>query len=293
MTAKKSITRDISYASAARSRGARTLIRVLENATGRLSLIRRADGYEQDIARGRSFWQVMPERYGLRLEVTRGALADIPARGPLVVIANHPFGILDGLMMGHLLDTVRGEFRILANAVFRKAPDLDRVLLPISFDPGPEAIAANLETRARALSWLREGGAVGVFPGGTVSTAARPFGRPFDPGWRRFTARMIAKSGATVVPIHFEGQNSRLFQIASHLHYTLRLGLLIKEFRARVDAPVRIAIGDPIPPSALAHLHGDPAAMMAHLRAATYALSPALPQGAPLGYEFEDHHRDR
>ncbi|MFM1862710.1 MAG: lysophospholipid acyltransferase family protein [Gemmobacter sp.] len=293
MTAARSITRDISYASAARSRGARTLIRVLENATGRLSLIRRADGYEADIARGRSFWQVMPERYGLRLEVTRGALADIPAQGPLVVIANHPFGILDGLMMGHLLDTVRGDFRILANAVFRKAPDLDRVLLPISFDPGPEAVAANLGTRARALGWLREGGAVGVFPGGTVSTAARPFGRPFDPGWRRFTARMIAKSGATVVPVFFEGQNSRLFQIASHMHYTLRLGLLIKEFRARVDAPVRIAIGAPIPPAALAHLHGDPGAMMAHLRAATYALSPGLPQGAPLGYEFEDHHRDR
>lgn len=292
MTAQRSLTRDISYASAARTPSARALIRVLENATGRLTLIRRAAGYETEIARGRSFWQVLPERYGLRFDVARGAIADIPAEGPLVLIANHPFGILDGLMMGHLLDTVRGDFRILANAVFRKAPDLDRVLLPISFDPGPEAIARNIETRARTLAWLRAGGAVGVFPGGTVSTAARPFGRPFDPCWRRFTARMIAKSGATVVPIFFEGHNSRLFQLASHLHYTLRLGLLINEFRARVDTPVRIAIGAPIPPSALAHLHADPAAMMAHLRRATYALSPSLPEGAPLGYEFEENHRD-
>jgi putative hemolysin len=293
MPAQTSLTRDISYASSARTRGARALIRVLENATGRLSLIRRAAGYEAEIARGRSFWQVLPERYGLRLDVTAGSLADIPTEGPLVVIANHPFGILDGLMMGHLLDTLRGDFRILANAVFRKAPDLDRVLLPISFDPGADAVARNIETRARTLAWLRAGGAVGVFPGGTVSTAARPFGRPFDPGWRRFTARMIAKSGATVVPIFFEGHNSRLFQIASHLHYSLRLGLLIKEFRTRVDAPVRIAVGAPIGPEALVHLYHDPAAMMAHLRRITYALSPALPEGAPLGYEFEESHRDR
>ena len=111
------VTRDISYAPSARSRGGRVLIRAIENATGRLSLIRRAAGYEADMAQGRSFWQVIPERYGLSLEVVGGSPQAIPAEGPLILIANHPFGILDGLMMGHLLDLVRGDFRILANAV--------------------------------------------------------------------------------------------------------------------------------------------------------------------------------
>ena len=104
----------------------------------------------------------------------------------------------------------------------------------------------NLETRKEALSYLADGGAIGVFPGGTVSTSARLFSTPLDPGWRSFTAKMIAKSGATVVPIYFEGANSRLFQIASRIHQNLRVALMINEFRRRTDAPVRVTIGAPI-----------------------------------------------
>jgi putative hemolysin len=291
--ARRDATEEISYATSARSRGGRVLIRALENATGRLALIRRAAGYEADLARGRSFWQVIPDRYGLSLDVIGGRLSDIPAEGPLILIANHPYGILDGLMMGHLLDRVRSDFRILANSVFRRAEALNRVILPISFDETKEAVRLNLETRARALDWLGQGGAIGVFPGGTVSTAARPFSRPMDPGWRNFTAKMIARSDATVVPLFFPGHNSRLFQIASHLHYTLRLGLLIKEFKARIDEPVPVVIGRPIPAADLAGLRADPGAMMDYLRRATYDLSPVPLRSYDLGHEFEAKYRSR
>jgi putative hemolysin len=289
----KNTTRDITYSTAARSRSARAVIRVLENATGRLSLIRRAAGYEDDLAMGRSFWEVMPERYGLTLDIIGGSLSAIPANGPLVLISNHPYGILDGLMMGYLLDRVRGDFRILANSVFRRAEVLNRVLLPISFDETREAVKLNLETRARALDYLGQGGAIGVFPGGTVSTSAKPFSRPMDPGWRNFTAKMIAKSDATVVPIYFAGHNSRLFQLASHMHYTLRLGLLLKEFKSRVDEPVRVVIGDPIATTRLAPMKSDPAAMMDFLRKTTYDLSPEPMKSYALGYEFEDKYKTR
>lgn len=292
-TLPRNLTRDISYASSARGPFGRAVIRTLENATGRLALIRRARGYEQDLARGRSFWQVIPERYGLTLQVEGGALSNIPANGPLVLIANHPYGILDGLMMGHLLDRIRGDFRILANSVFRRAEALDRVILPISFDATKEALQLNLETRARSLAYLAQGGAIGIFPGGTVSTAARPFSRPMDPGWRNFTARMIARADATVVPVYFPGHNSRLFQIASHLHYTLRLGLLIKEFRARIDEPVRVVIGAPLTPAQLAPLRADPAALMEFLRKSTYDLSPDPQRSYDLGYEFEAKYKTR
>lgn len=291
--AEQGVTRDITYATSARSRGGRALIRVLENVTGRRALIRRAAGYEAEVAQGRSFWQVIPERFGLTLEVMAGDLRHIPANGPLIVIANHPYGILDGLMMGHLLDALRGDFRILANSVFRAAPALDRVILPISFDDTRAAVAMNLATRAAALDYLAQGGAIGVFPGGTVSTAARPFAQPMDPGWRSFTAKMIARSQATVVPVFFDGQTSRLFQIASHLHATLRLGLLIKEFRARIDTPVRIAVGAPISPQRIAALHQDPRALMDMLRRETYALSPRPFPSYDYGYEFEDRYRQR
>ncbi len=290
---KKDVAREISYASSAQSRAGRVLIRALENVTGRLSLIKRAQGYEDDIARGQNFWDVIVERYGLSLDVIEGSLADIPANGPLVLIANHPYGILDGLMMGHILHKVRGDFRILANSVFRKAEDLNKVLLPISFDDTKEAVKLNLKTRTDALSYLGQGGAIGVFPGGTVSTSARPFSQPMDPGWRNFTAKMIAKSDATVVPIYFSGHNSRLFQLASHLHSNLRLGLLVKEFRARVDEPVRLVVGAPIASARLAPLKSDPTAMMEYLRQATYALSPAPVKSFALGYEFEAKYKSR
>ena len=290
---KRDVTRDISYASSAQSATGRVLIRALENATGRLSLIRRAAGYEDDVALGKSFWQVIPERYGLSLKVVGGALSNIPANGPLVLIANHPYGILDGLMMGHLLDKVRGDFRILANSVFRRAEALDRVILPISFDETKDAVKLNLQTRATALNYLNDGGAIGVFPGGTVSTSAKPFSRPMDPGWRNFTAKMIARSDATVVPIFFDGHNSRMFQLASHMHSNLRLALLIKEFRARIDEPVRVVVGEPIASATLAPLKSDPTAMMEFLRKATYALSPVPLKSYDYGYEFEAKYKTR
>ena len=291
MASSRQVARDISYAYSASTRGGRAIIRVMENATGRLSLIKRARGYEAEVARGRDFWQVMVERYGLGLEIAGGSLDAIPKDGPLVVIANHPYGILDGLMLGHILSVVRGDFRILAHKVFRKAEELDKVILPISFDETKEAVQQNIATRKESLRYLADGGAIGVFPGGTVATAIRPLrDMPLDPGWRGFTARMIAKSRATVVPIYFDGHTSRLFQLASHLHYTLRMGLMIQEFRKRVDTPVRVSIGTPIPRHEIDSRAHDTRALMDYLRQTTYALSPTPLRSAEYGFEFEDRH---
>jgi len=281
------IARDISYAYSAQTRGGRAMIRTMENLTGRIRLIKRAEGYEREVAAGRDFWAVMVERYGLTLDVIGGSLANIPTHGPLIVIANHPYGILDGLMMGHILSQTRGDFRILAHQIFRKAEDLNRIVLPISFDETKEALALNLRTRKIALEYLGQAGAVGIFPGGTVSTAAKPFAQPLDPGWRGFTARMVGKSAATVVPVFFDGHTSRLFQIASHLHSTLRMGLLIKEFGKRVDTSVRVVIGEPIGRDELDARVGDSKSLMAFLRHKTYELSPRLIDPNDLGFEFE------
>ncbi|MGR3501411.1 lysophospholipid acyltransferase family protein [Pseudaestuariivita sp.] len=291
MPSQARAVRDISYAHSAETRAGRAVIRVLENTTGRMRLIRRARGYEDEVAQGRDFWQVMVERYGLTLDVAQGSLDLIPRTGPVIAIANHPYGILDGLMLGHILSQTRGDFRILANHVFRKSEAVSRIILPISFDDGKEAVRLNLQTRKTALDYLAQDGAMGVFPGGTVSTAAKPFATPMDPGWRGFTARMIAKSEAQVVPIHFDGHTSRLFQVASHLHNTLRMGLLIKEFKKRVDTPVRVSIGAPIARSEIDAFAGDTKKLMDFLRKATYELSPTPLASYAYGFEFEDRYK--
>ncbi|WP_323782144.1 lysophospholipid acyltransferase family protein [Thalassovita sp.] len=291
MTRKNHIARDISYAHSAQSRVGRRVIRTLENTTGRIGLIKRARGYDTDIANGGDFWKVMVDRYGLSLDVAGGSLENIPSEGPLILIANHPYGILDGLMMGHILSMTRGDFRILAHQVFRKSSDLNQNILPISFDETKESMQLNLQTRKNSLNYLRQGGAVGIFPGGTVSTSAKPFAHPMDPSWRKFTARMVAKSEATVVPIFFDGHTSRLFQIASHLHNTLRMGLLIKEFAKRVDTPVRVAVGQPIERKEINARKNDSKALMDFLRKSTYELSPTPLITLDYGYEFEEKHR--
>ena len=216
----------------------------------------------------------MQERYQIRLEYMGGGLENIPAEGPLVVVANHPYGILDGLAMGRMLQITRGDFKIIANNVFKKARDLDEVILPIDFAETKEAQRINIATRKEALRYLADGGAIAIFPGGTVSTSAKPFSRAMDPPWKTFTARMIAKSGATVVPVYFDGANSRLFQLASHINSTLRMALLINEFDSRVGGPIRVRIGEALPQSEIKARSGDAAALMDYLRESTYRLSP-------------------
>ncbi|MEM1273945.1 MAG: lysophospholipid acyltransferase family protein [Pseudomonadota bacterium] len=287
---KRQVAREISYASSAVSKGGQAMIRVMENATGRLGLIKRADGYDEEVRQGGNFWEIMVQRYGLSLDVIAGSLDHIPASGPVVVVANHPYGILDGLILGYIMSKSRGDFRILAHRVFRKAEDLDRIILPISFDDTKEAMALNISTRKAALRYLADGGIIGIFPGGTVSTAHKPFARPMDPNWRSFTARMITKSDAQVVPVYFDGHNSRLFQLMSHMHSTLRMGMLIKEFKSRVNTPVRIAVGEPIARDEIERFKTDARGMMDFLRERTYALSPKPLDTRQIGFEFEERH---
>ena len=129
---KKEVARDISYSSSAKSKAGRAVIRSIENMTGRIGLIKKAKNYENEVAAGRDFWEVIVEKYRIRLNVLGGSLDNIPKDGPLVIVANHPYGILDGLMLGYILSNTRSDFRILAHRVFKKAKDLDKVILPIN-----------------------------------------------------------------------------------------------------------------------------------------------------------------
>ena len=270
---KNDVARDISYATSANGFMGQFLIRSIENITGRLGLIRRAKDYEKEVARGRNFWEVIVERYNIEMNIVKGCFEDIPKEGPVVIVSNHPFGILDGLLMGYILSKTRKDFKIIANRVFRKAKDLDEVVLPISFEENREGNLQNLKTRNEAINFLKAGGIVGIFPGGTVATSAKLFSRPLDPFWKRFTSKLILKSDATVVPIFFGGSNSRLFQIVSHMSYNLRMALLIREFGMKVDKKVDVGIGKKISSNYLQKYSKDLDGMMEYLRLQSYSLS--------------------
>ncbi|MEL6316755.1 MAG: lysophospholipid acyltransferase family protein [Pseudomonadota bacterium] len=279
-------SRDLSYAQSAKTRLGRAIVRGIENMTGRPKLVRAVLDYQRDLEAGNSFWEVMWERFQLKLDLPGGGLANIPKEGPLVCVANHPYGILDGLAFGTILQKTRPDFKILANQWLVKAPEIDHQILPIDRSETREALRTNLATRRTALEHLRAGGCIAVFPGGTIA-AGRKFYKPaFDPDWKTFTATMIRASKAPVLPMLFEGQNSRMFQIASSLNSTLRLALLISEFEKRVGDSVRVIIGEQIGRETL-ETYSDPRELMNFLRSRTYSLSPQLigklTEGRPWG----------
>ena len=288
----KKVNYDVSYAHSAQSKLGRAIIRCLENATGRSALLSRSPNLRTNVHSIQNLWHSIMEDYGVTIDIMQGELGDIPVDQPFIVVANHPYGILDGLVMGSVLAQSGANFKIIANDIFNKAREISDKILPISFKNTREAISLNLKTRKNALTHLSDGGAIGIFPGGTVSTSSKLFSQPADPAWRSFTAKMIFKSNALVVPIFFDGNTSRIFQLASHLHPNIRAGLLLREFKLRLDKPVRIVIGKPIPRCRIDLFKNDSRKIMDFLRLETYKLSPNKNQTFEYGYEFEHKHRN-
>jgi putative hemolysin len=177
----------------------------------------------------------------------------------------------------HLVNRVRGDFRILTNAVLNRADEVKEYLLPVDFTETPEALQTNLKSRAAAKHHLLNGGCLIVFPAGGVSTTPKLWDKTaVDAEWKNLTARLISQGKAPVVPMFFAGQNSRLFQFASHVSATLRLSLLFKEVHDSIGGEVVVRVGDIIPFEQLATIE-DRQQLMNVLREATYALGKDLP----------------
>jgi putative hemolysin len=227
---------------------------------------------------GETFWQAAVRSLELDVRYDAHALAAVPKTGPVVFVANHPYGVLDGIVMAWLVSKVRSDFVVLTHIVLTRAPEAAPFILPVDFSGAKEAEQTNLASRAAARAQLARGGAVVVFPAGAISTTPDKFGlKPaVDGRWQPFVSQLVQRSRATVVPIWFGGQNSRLFQIASHVSQTLRLSLIFHEVKARIGATLPVGIGTPIPFASIAAIR-DRQALADELRARVYALQRLAP----------------
>jgi putative hemolysin len=170
-----------------------------------------------------------------------------PGKG-LVVIANHPFGVVDGLMIGKLVATVRDDFKILVNKVLCNQDErISPFLLPIDFDNTKEALQVNIATRKLALEHLAKNKCIIIFPGGGVSTSRHIIDKPVDLEWKKFVSQLVLKSNADLLPVFFHGRNSTLFQIASKISLNVRLGVLLYEVKNKMGKSFHVSIGDIIP----------------------------------------------
>jgi putative hemolysin len=206
--------------------------------------------------------------------VSDSDLDQIPAGGPLIVIANHPFGLLEGAILATLLNRVRNDVRFLANRILEAIPEIREMLIPVDTDGNA---AANTTGPRRCLNHLTQGGCLVMFPAGRVSHFQPRARRVVDSDWSTSVARMVsalARHGAQaqVVPIFIEGSNSLLFQAAGMIDPDLRTAMLVRELLNKRNRSVCVRIGSPIPARRLLALE-SPAAQTEYLRWRTYVLA--------------------
>jgi putative hemolysin len=275
--------RELTYAAASDPRLKRWIIHTIEGLSGRekfLPLYR----YWRDhvVPRSERPYTEVLNLVDVKLQLTTAGASwppAIPKETPLVMIANHPFGIGDGIAILAMAEQLGRPFKVLINNQLMRIPEIRPYSLPIDFEETRAAQEINLATRKEALRLLAAGTTIIVFPAGGVATAKSMFGRAVDLPWKLFTARMIQSSKASVLPVWFEGQNGPLFHLASRFSLTLRLSLLVSEFRRFAGSTLRVNIGQLIPFEGLEN-RADRKLLTGELHAIVHALAgphPPLP----------------
>jgi putative hemolysin len=248
-------------------------IRAIEWLTGKLTLLRLIRRFEaMGPARGLEFWQRALDVMRIDVTTPPDQVALIPKTGALVVVANHPHGLVDGLVMARLVMQVRPDFKILTRSLLTGIPEIAYHMVPVPFPHEEDSLEKGLEMRKISMDHLAQGGVLILFPAGKVATSTGWWGPALEAEWNVFTAKMVHKSRATVLPIFFPGQNSRLYHIADKISPTIRQGLLLHEVVHALNKPQRPVIGQPIPPEESAKWAGNPRGYLAWLREVTLAL---------------------
>lgn len=267
--------RSLTYSNTFENPVQRNVIRVVEWMTGKLTVIRKIREFERSGPPpvGQAFWRAALDTMGIPLTTPQDQIARIPRDGPVVLVANHPHGLVDGMVLADIMGRVRDDYRILTRALLTGIDEAAATYaIPVPFPHEVDAQAKMLDMRRRAMEHLAAGGMVALFPSGVVATSETAFGRVVESPWNVFTAKMIRQSGATVVPCYFPGANSRLYQVANRLSATLRQGLLLHEIVRSMGRPQGPVIGHPIPDEDVAARISNPRGFMAWLRAHTLAL---------------------
>ncbi len=226
---------------------------------------------------GKAFMRRVLEVMNIGWRVSAEDMANIPAEGPAILVANHPYGAVEGVILGDLLSGIRTDFKIMGSLFLRYIPDIHDLIIFVDNFGNTSSARQNIGPLKECMRCLRDGHMLVVFPAGEVSHVNLRQGHVIDPPWSTTVGRLVARTKAPVVPVFFHGRNSDLFQLLGLMHPRLRTVMLSREFHNMQRQTVDISVARPIPYEKLQHLHDDET-LTRYLRLRTYILRQRMPQ---------------
>ena len=217
------------------------------------------------------FLKVVLGIFQVQSQVVFGSLDRIPSEGPAVVVANHPYGGIEGVALADLLLQKRKDVKVLTNEMLCLIPELKDLFIGVDV-LSPKARKKNIRAIAEAQQWVDDGHLLLIFPAGEVSSFNSQLKQVTDPVWRNTAARIARKAGARVTPVFVDGRNGWLFQALGMIHPMLRTLRLIRELINKKGHTIGFRIGNTLEPASYTSLDGD-SAITNYLRLHTYALS--------------------
>lgn len=221
-------------------------IRAMEKVTGQPKIRKLYFDYVDDERPNEMFWTDALDRLKIQYQVNNPDAFSIPKTGRVLVIANHPFGVIDGLVLCSMISKVRQDYRIITHQVLRQAPAVMDKILPIDFAETQTALETNLKTRTEALQFLKSDGVVIIFPAGGISLAPKFIGPAFDSEWKTFAAKLAQQKDTTILPFFFNGRNSVIYQMARRMSVTLGYSLMFREICKQMNGMVNVTMRSPI-----------------------------------------------
>ena len=224
-----------------------------------------------------SIQEVILQQLAVTYRVGEHDIQQVPKSGPVLVVVNHPFGILEGAVLAAVLGRVRPDVRFLANDILSTIPEVHGLLIPVDPTGGASAARRNVTGVRRSIEFLERGGCLVVFPAGEVSHFHLRKATVTDPQWHTAVARMIetlSRRGVAVsaLPIYFGGANSLVFQTLGLLHPRLRTLLLVRELLNKRNRLVELRMGSLISSKKLLEIP-TPEERTEYLRWRTYVLA--------------------
>jgi len=250
-------------------------IKIMELLTGKLKLKKLYDEYLSENRPPEYFWDDAVNKLKLTLNINYQNGSYIPQKGRLIIIANHAFGVADGVSICSVLSKVRNDYKMVTHKVLRQADAVKDKILPIDFNETKDALLTNIYTRKEAEKVLNNDGVLVLFPSGRISTKKnlKKFTKADDGEWKQWVSKLILKTKSPVLPIFFDGQNSKWYHLANKLGLTFRYSLCMFELKRKIGDNIDMYFGSLIPYYDLVKI-GDLKAITRYLRSITYALDP-------------------